>query len=692
MDIELEIFNILKTSNIPLHDSQIAKEVHDADPATVKNVLKILMREALVQKAKGDKWRINPKADKMVGKIETKRQGYGFLILPECDYFVSSKDLWGALDGDIVIGKIKRKKRGIREEVRVIKILRRTKKEIIGRFQFENSMPVVAPSDRRIPYLVEIPMSLAGDAQEGQIVVAKVLEYPDKFGAFPRGEIIEILGDEWDENVEIEIMIREHGIKRSFPDEILAEAETVAVPPADTDIRLRDDIRDELLVTIDGEDAKDFDDAVSIKKLKDNGYLLRVAIADVSHYVTPLSKLFHEAEDRGTSIYLVDRVIPMLPPVLSNDICSLKPGEDRLCIAVDIVFSPDAQVKSHKIYAAAMRSHARLTYEAVDDFFETGKSSFGEEIGEMLLVLKEFSQKLEKKRLKRGSLEFETVEPKIIMDNGKPTDIKLIHETASRKLIEESMIAANEAVAEFLKEKAKLSVYRIHQPPDMEVLKQLSAILETLGHRRFPEEPSSKDIQKVIDFARGKPEKLLINTLLLRSMQQARYATSETGHFGLASESYTHFTSPIRRFPDLIVHMLVKQFVGFWDLGEKLYHLYLHLAAICEHSSAMERAAIDAERESVDVKICQYMLGKVGQEFTGIISGLIPYGMFVELENTAEGLVHISDLTDDYYHLNPEKLTLTGARKGKIYRLGEQVKVKLKKVRIGERKLDFKLL
>lgn len=691
MDTEIEVFNIIRSSTRPLTDEQVIYDAHGIEEQDVRAALRTLMKETLIQRAKGDKWRINPRSNKVIGKIQTKRQGYGFLILPAKDYFVSANNLKGSLEGDIVIAKIKTRKKGPREEAEVVKILRRSKQEIIGRFQYENSIPVVAPSDKRIPFVIEIPKNLIGNAQEGSIVVAKISEYPGKSGTLPKGQIVEILGNERDPNIEIEIIIREHGLKQTFPGDVVDEVRRVAVAPTPEDLAGREDIRNELIVTIDGENAKDFDDAVFAQKTG-KGYMLRVAIADVSHYVRPFSKIFQEAEERGTSVYLVDRVIPMLPQELSNEICSLKPAEDRLCLVVDIFFNNNVDIKDYKIFPAVMNSSARLTYESVDEFFDTGKSGFGKEIENMLHVLKELSQKLEKSRLDRGSLEFESAEPYIKMDgDGVPTDIVLVTETASRKLIEESMISANEVIASYLMEQAESGVYRIHQQPDFEVLRQLSAILETLGHKDMPEEPTSRDLQKVIEFAKERPEKLLINTLLLRSMQQARYSTNAIGHFGLASDNYTHFTSPIRRFPDLIVHTLVKHLIGFQDLGEGLYHLYMHLAAICEQSSITERAAVDAERESTDVKVCEYMSDKVGEVFPGIISGMLNYGMFVELENTAEGLIHISDLTDDYYQHDPRKLTMFGVKSGKTYKLGQQLKVKLKKVKIGERKLDFEI-
>lgn len=690
MDTEIEVFNLIRSSTRALTDEQIIYDAHGIAEQDVRAALRTLMKESLIQRAKGDRWRINPRSSKVIGKIQTKRQGYGFLILPAKDYFVAANNLRGSLEGDIVIAKLKTRKKGPREEAEVVKILRRSKQEIIGRFQYENSIPVVAPSDKRVPFVIEIPRNLIGDAQEGNIVVAKISEYPGKTGAIPKGDITEILGNEHDPNIEIEIIIREHGLKQTFPGDVIDEVRRVAVPPTAEDLVGREDIRNDLIVTIDGENAKDFDDAVFAKKTG-KGYMLRVAIADVSHYVRPFNKIFQEAEERGTSVYLVDRVIPMLPQELSNEICSLKPNEDRLCLVVDIFFNNNVDIKDYKIFPAVMNSNARLTYEAVDEFFDSGKSNFDKEVEDMLRVLKELSQKLEKSRLDRGSLEFESAEPYIKMEDGVPTDIVLVTETASRKLIEESMISANEVIAGYLKEQADSGVYRIHQEPDFEVLRQLSAILETLGHKDMPEAPTSRDLQKVIEFAKERPEKLLINTLLLRSMQQARYSTNAIGHFGLASENYTHFTSPIRRFPDLIVHTLVKHLIGFQDLGEGLYHLYMHLAAICEQSSITERAAVDAERESTDVKVCEYMSDKVGEIFPGIISGMLAYGMFVELENTAEGLIHISDLTDDYYQHDPKKLTMFGVKSGKTFKLGQQLKVKLKKVRIGERKLDFEL-
>lgn len=692
METLSEIYNHIYSSEYPIDVRKLASACPHLGDDEITSAIALLEKSGLVLKKKNENYAINSKSGKLLGVLEVKSKGYGYVILQERDCFVAKRDLGSAMNGDLVVVKVRsRGKRARTLEGTIVKILKRANRKIIGRFQYEGRIAVVSPSDKRIPFDIEIPKKSRAAAHEGQIVVAEISKYPDEKGSLPVGEIVEILGNEWDPLIQVEIIIREHNLCVDFPQDVEQECSSFGEPTG-KDLDGRKDYRKMLTVTIDGVDAKDFDDAVAVTRTKD-GYKLSVLIADVTHYVFPGRFTYEEAENRATSVYLVDRVIPMLPKALSNNICSLVPNRERLCLAVEIYVTNKGEVSSFDIHKGIMFSDFRLTYEDVDKFFDSGKSSWPKEVEKMLTELKELSLILEKKRLKRGSIDFESVEPKVILDEeGKPTEIKLVSETASRKLIEESMILANEVIAGFLKKRQNGAVYRIHQEPDVEVIAQLSATIESLGHPRLPDMPTPFDLQKVVEFAHNKPEKLLINTLLLRSMQQARYSTLEIGHYGLASEDYTHFTSPIRRFPDLLVHLLVKNEMFKKFDKDAAVRFIQHLPMMAEHSSIREREAQAAERASVNVKICEYMTRHIGEEFDAIISGVSSFGIFVELDNTAEGLIHISKLTGDYFKFNKDDLSMEGIKTGARYRLGQQVRVLLKRVKVGERQLDFELI
>lgn len=687
----IEIFEKLYHMKKPLRVDKICSDLSHLPKEEILSSLDILEKNRVVSRTKDYQYYFNKKSRRMVGVLELNRQGFGFVVLPDEDSYIPRNKIGHAMNGDIVIVKII-KDSGRRLSGIIIKVLSRANLKVIGKLTRIRQSLFVIPSDKRVNFEIFIPEKSKAAAKEDQIVVTKIIKYPDKSGRIPEGEIVEVLGNEWDAAIQVEIIIREHNLKTEFDVDVLEDCKKFT-EPTNTDLSGRKDYRDLLTVTIDGADARDFDDAVYVEKIND-GYKLIVLIADVTHYVIPDSFTFNEAYQRATSVYLVDRVIPMLPEKLSNSLCSLIPDKDRLCMAAEMNITSSGDLADYHIFKGVMRSKSRLIYDEVDDFFSTGNSNYSPELEDMLLKLKELSNVLEKKRLRRGSIEFESVEAKIILDaSGNPVEILTVSETSSRKLIEESMILANEVVATHLKQNSIKyeSIYRIHQEPDLDTIARLSAILETLGHPSISDNPTSIDLQKVVKFAHNLPEKLLINTLLLRAMQQARYSTLKIGHFGLASDCYTHFTSPIRRFPDLIVHLLLKDLM--MDTGMKaITSVASRLSAIAEHSSLMEREAAAADRESVEVKICEYMSKFIGTEFDGIISSVMPFGFFVELENTAEGLVRIHSLTDDNYMYNEDNLLLTGNRTGKNYKLGQKVRVKLKRANIGERQLDFELV
>ncbi len=707
-ETELEVYEVLRASG-DLEIEIITRKVPSAVSAlTIEDAVKGLQKKRLIVAGKDGKFRISLSSGLVIGRLEVKKQGYGFLIGSGEDFYMPSKQMHGAMNKDVILADLeaRRGSKG-RRTVATRQVLRRAHHQIIGRFEYHGNIGVIIPCDRRLTVTIEIIRSKMGKAKTGEIVVVEIEEYPEEYGAMPRGRVTEILGDEWDPRIEIEIILRQHGLSPTFPDEVEAAAQMIGETVDSSELPGRKDYRDVLTVTIDGKDAKDFDDAVSIEKLDSGSWKLMVHIADVSHYVGPGSPIWDEAEHRATSTYLVDRVIPMLPERLSNGICSLNPDVDRLCLTAEMTIDPKGRVADSAIHAGVIKSDARLTYDAVDAFLGGGSLTDHQAVvlgghvdkGELARLedlvtqMADVAKVLSGMRMRRGSLNFESSEAKVVLDSeGVAEAIDIRSRTLATGLIEEAMLLANETVAGTMKRRKLPMIYRIHEPPDQEILQHIYAIVEALGFpgtlpKDFESDVDSGLLQDIIDFAHDRPERLLLNTLLLRSMKQARYSATHLGHFGLASNMYTHFTSPIRRFPDLLVHHLVKREIGvkmpsFED--EKI-----RLAAFAEHSSVREREAEAAERESVEVKVCEYMQRHLGEEFTGIISGVAQWGFWVELENTAEGLVHVSSLTDDHYVCEPEMYRLLGSRKGNIYKLGQQVRVKLEKVKVGERQMDF---
>jgi len=665
------------------------------DKLEVKRALEVLESEGRVVKTKREKYAMPAQLDMVVGDMMANKAGYGFVRTNIGDIFVPGSKVNGAMNGDKVAVKLSRKRtrQGPRNEGEVIRVIERAHETIVGRYERHGKISLVVPSDRRIFYEVIIHKKDGMDAKDGDMVVAKIFEYPDgKKGA--RGIITEIIGDETSPTIEIDVIVREHNLSVEFSSAAIAEAEAVPLKVAETDLEKRKDYRDVFTVTIDGLDAKDFDDAISITRDERKSHFhLGVHIADVSHYVPIGSALDDDAFERATSVYLADRVLPMLPKKLSNNICSLNPRVDRLSLSVEMVIDSDGEVLDFEIHEGVINSDYRLTYEQVDEALKTGEYP-SLDVRDLIINMRDLSDVLENKRLKRGSLNFETIEPKVILDeNLKPVDVVIRERTPATKIIEEAMIVTNETVASFMYWQDMPMVYRVHDRPNEEALIQIEELIENL---RYPvrklKGAHPRVIQQIISHAHNRPEKLLINNLLLRAMKRAKYAPSSTLHFGLASQHYTHFTSPIRRYPDLVVHRLTKAAIK-QDLSEpSIVNMIDNLAEICEHSSVMEREADDAERESVDVKLAELMKEHIGEVFDGTITGVSGYGFFVQLPNTAEGLVHVRDLKGDYYTYDEATFTLIGQRTGKMFQIGQPVKVLLTNVVIGERRIDFVLV
>ncbi len=695
MQLTKQIFRLMgKRGYTPLDVDGIAEALGlpGIDKIEIKRALDVLESEGRVLRTKKEKYALPAQLSMVVGEFLANKAGYGFVRTAIGDVFVPGSRVNGAMHQDKVAIKLvrKRTRQGPRSEGEITQIIERAHDTIVGRYERHGKLSLIVPTDKRIFYQVLIHRNDSMGAKDGDMVVAKIFEYPD--GTHPaRGLITEIIGNETSPTIEIDVIVREHNLSTDFLRTTLAESEAVPYEVAKADLEGRKDYRDVFTVTIDGLDAKDFDDAVSVYRDEQDGHFhLGVHIADVSHYVAIGSALDEEAYSRGTSVYLADRVLPMLPHKLSNNICSLNPNVDRLSLSVEMTIDDRGEVIDFEIHPGVINSNFRLTYEEVDEAFKTGEYR-SPDVRDLLVSLRELSDILEKKRLKRGSLDFETVEPKVILDkNLKPVEVIVRERTPATKIIEEAMIVTNEAVANFMYWQDAPMIYRVHDKPNEETLVQIEELVENL---RYPvrklKGAHPRVIQQIISYAHNRPEKLLINNLLLRAMKRAVYTPSSTLHFGLASQHYTHFTSPIRRYPDLVVHRLVKAVLD-QNLSEPdIVNMVDNLTDICEHSSYMEREADDAERESVDVKLCELMKEHVGEVFKGTITGVSGYGFFVQLSNTAEGLVHVRNLTGDYYTYDEATFTLIGQRTGQMFQIGQAVTVLVTNVVIGERRIDF---
>ena len=628
----------------------------------------------------------------VVGRISMNRKGFGFVSAPEGDIYVGARDTHGAMHGDTVGIRVSGHGGKHGRSGTVVKVLERANEMLVGRFERSGRLGVVIPSDPRIRHDVFVPQGSSAGAVTGDIVVVRLTAYPSRHNA-AQGVVDEIIGHEGDPGLEIEIIIREHTLRTEFPPEALEAADAIVL---DAQEALRDptreDIRGWFTITIDPVDARDFDDAITCERI-DGGFRLGVHIADVSHYVPWDGPVDLEARKRATSVYLVDRVLPMLPEHLSNNICSLNPNEDRLSFSVVMDLDRDGVVTAYRLFRSVMRSDRRFNYDEVDGWL-AGDAPFPDETSEALL--RDFAQvagKIGQRRVARGGLDFETVEAKVRLDeDGKPLEVVLRERTQATNMIEEAMILANEIVAGHMTEVGAPMVYRIHEDPDPDALSEVAVILREFDYPikdLYGASPAT--FQKIIKFAHGRPEKRLINSLVLRSLQRARYVHYLAPHFGLASEAYCHFTSPIRRYPDLLVHrLLAAQLAGVLDT-DPAASISPELEWLSEHCSVMEREAESAEDESVALKLAELMAEHLGEEFEGIITGVYSYGLFVQLDNTAEGLVHVRTMADDYYHLDSERFLLRGEDRGAVYRLGQRVRVRILNVSVAEGRIDLEI-
>ncbi|MDP3559711.1 MAG: ribonuclease R [Legionellaceae bacterium] len=628
------------------------------------------------------------------GTIKAHQDGFGFFI-PEDgsdDMVLSPRDMRYVMDGDIVLCYQTNVDRRGRAEGKVHEVIEHVNHNILGTLYIEHGINYVIPNNKRITQTILIPVEHINHAKHNQIVLLEILTYPSKHSQAV-GKILYILGDTLTPGIEVDVAVHTHGIPREWPEEVLADVEKIPQHISEDSIQNRTDLRHLSFVTIDGEDAKDFDDAVYCEPKKD-GYQLWVAIADVSHYVTPESPLDIEAANRGNSVYFPDFVVPMLPEALSNGICSLNPKVDRFCMVAEMHITAEGNLSHSQFYRAVIHSHARLTYTQVSQWLQDGKTDpTHTNIWSILLSLQSVYTALLKARHLRGALDFETRETRIEFDeNRKIARILPIVRNEAHKIIEECMLAANVSVARHL-EKSKLPIlYRVHAPPEKEKLDKLRAYLEEQGLQLGGgNTPSTKDFQNSLLSIGTRPDKHRIETIILRSLKQAEYIVENNGHFGLAYKSYTHFTSPIRRYPDLLTHRALGYLLDHKEPSEFFYTptKIVHFGA---HCSMTERRADDASREVTHWLKCQYMLDKLGQTFTGTVTGVTGFGLFVELEDIyVEGLIHVTSLKNDYYLFDAGKHRLIGTKGGAVYQLGDKMQVLVARVDVDDRKIDFEL-
>ena len=661
----------------------------------LKQVLNLLLAEGKISVSKKGKFG-KAEAFALVGVFSGNARGFGFVAIEgqEEDVFIPADRTGGALHGDRVQIVIDSEGRGGRPEGTVVRILEHANETLVGTYEKGKGYGFVIPDNQRISKDIFIPQGCSQGAVSGHKVMVKIRDFGEKKGKKPEGVITEILGHIHDPGVDILSIVRAYNLPEDFPGAVKNQLKQVPDEVKKDSWAGRKDLRDLPTVTIDGEEAKDLDDAISIERAGD-GYRLGVHIADVSHYVQEHTPLDEEAFKRGTSVYLVDRVIPMLPHKLSNGICSLNEGEDRLALSCLMEIDSQGNVTGHEIAETVIRSDRRMTYTAVNAIVtdhDPQVTAEYAEFAEMFLLMKELADILRKKRHARGSIDFDFPESKIVLDEkGKPLEIKAYERNAATRIIEDFMLLANETVAEDYFWQELPFLYRTHDKPDEDRMKRLGTFINNFGYvLRMPGgQVYPKEIQKLLDKVEGTPEELLISRLTLRSMKQAKYTTENTGHFGLAARYYTHFTSPIRRYPDLQIHRIIKESLHGGLTGKRISHYEKILSQVAVQTSALERRADEAERETDKLKKVQYMERFIGQEFEGVISGVTSWGFYVELPNTVEGLVHISELRDDYYVFLEERYELSGEMTGKTYKLGQTIRVQLTGCDRFSKTIDF---
>jgi len=685
------------SGNEALNYKQVCAKLNIKDTESRETILEILKEQTqkgiFTEPEKG-KFKVKDLKTFITGKVDMTADGAAFIVPDdefEKDVFVSARKLHNALHGDKVKVYIYAKKRGRKNEGEVVEIIQRLKTDFIGVIKISDRFAFVSVDDKKMLQDIFVPLTDLAGAKDGQKVQVSITDWPE--GAKnPIGKIINILGTQGENNTEMNAILAQYGFPLSFPKEVEKEAEEIPELISEEELKDRKDFRETATFTIDPADAKDFDDAISFKKLPNGNYEIGVHIADVSHYVQPKTYLDKEAYSRATSVYLVDRVIPMLPERLSNGVCSLRPHEDKLCFAAVFELNEKAEILTEWFGRTVIHSDRRFSYEEAQEVLENKEGDYAEE----LVKLNELAYILRDQKFKNGAISFESTEVKFKLDeSGKPTGVYVKERKDAHKLIEDFMLLANKKVAEFIAKKGKgkqkyTFIYRSHDSPNLENLGTFALFAARFGYKINMK--TDKEIAKSLNFlmedVEGKKEQNVLTQLAIRSMAKAVYTTKKTSHYGLAFDHYTHFTSPIRRYPDVMVHRLLAAYLnGERSANEDEYE------TAASHSSAMEKRAADAERASIKYKQVEYLEENVGKLYMGIISGVTEWGMYVELiENKCEGMIRLKDIADDFYVLDEKNYCIVGQRKKKKYKLGDEVKVKVKKVDLSKRQIDFSLV
>jgi ribonuclease R len=673
---------------------QIAHHLEIKDPEIVKLVFVVLEELAesdSLQIVQRGKYKLKSRGGTVCGIVDIQEQGYAFVNSEEIEkpVLVSARNLNHALEGDKVRVLLYARHKKQHPEGEVIEVLERAKSVYVGTISKSPNFAFFIPTGKSA-FDMFIPNEKLNGAKDGQKALARITEWPAR-AKNPFGEIIEVLGDAGDNNTEMHAILAEFDLPLRFPEKVLKAAERIPDEIPEDEIKRRRDVRLVTTITIDPHDAKDFDDALSLRKLENGLWEVGVHIADVSHYVSPGSILDEEAYERATSVYLVDRVVPMLPEKLSNGVCSLRPNEDKLCFSAIFQMNDEGEIRSQWFGRTVIHSDRRFTYEEAQAIIETGEGDLKDEV----LTLHQLAVKLRESRFRNGSLDFERIEVKFNIDeNGKPLSVYFKESKESNHLVEEFMLLANKRVAEFIGKPAdgktpRTFVYRIHDKPDPDKLMNFNHFIHKFGYGLQLGTPGqiSKSMNLLMDNVRGKNEQNMIETLAIRTMAKAAYSTRNIGHYGLSFEYYTHFTSPIRRYPDVMVHRLLDKYLeGGRTVNATKWE------EMCKHSSDMENKAANAERSSIKYKQVEFMQDKIGQEFAGVVSGVTEWGLYVELENKCEGMVPISSLKDDFYIFDDKNYCLIGRHSHQKYQLGDEVKVEIVRANLEKKQLDFKLI